>query len=187
MKGYLVAVLVLLAGVGTGRADDEAVIAELDKAGVTLIEERLHIGPREGMANCKFRPNYADFKNVQGTNTLLDRVAQLSNIEELALRLAGSDLMDEGLATLGCRRKGLATLDLKNTVVTDKGLKSLAGVSVSYLNLSGCAGVTDAGLESIARLKGLEVVVLAGTRVTTDGVASLKKALPDCNFILDKD
>jgi hypothetical protein len=166
----LASVLVLLAGVGTGRADDKAILAELDKAGVKLIEARI-----------------VSFKNVRGTNALLDRVADLSNIHELVLWLEGSDLTDEGLATLGCRLKGLYALELKGTVVTDKGLKTLTGLPLRYyLGLSGCVGVTDEGLNSIARLKGLKAVELNGTGVTKDGVARLRKALPDCEIRFGK-
>ncbi len=41
-------------------------------------------------------------------------------------------------------------------VLTDKGLDTLAGLSsLKELGLQGCPGETDAGINSLARLKGL--------------------------------
>ena len=60
----LASVLVLLAVVGMGRADDETVIKELNETGVEFIFVR--VGPNE------VRPCYAIFGVARGTDALLD-------------------------------------------------------------------------------------------------------------------
>jgi internalin A len=159
----LASVLVLLSVVGVGRADDKVVIKELEKAHVV------------------FYGRGAIFENARGVDALVDRLAALSNIEELTVCLGGSDLTDAGLAALGCL-KAIDELGLSSTAVTDAGLKNLVGVRVRCLGLRDCAGVTDAALASIARMKGLRAVILDGTRVTDAGMERLA-ALSDLEWV----
>jgi len=76
--------------------------------------------------------------------------------------------------------KGLQTLVLRGTQVTDTGLaqlKELTGLQV--LDLGGTQ-VTDAGLDQLKDLKGLRVLQLWGTRVTRAGLRRLQRELPNC-------
>jgi hypothetical protein len=41
-------------------------------------------------------------------------------------------------------------------------------------------GLTDAGLKQLASHKNLEFLLLLDTKVTEEGVAQLRKALPQC-------
>jgi internalin A len=79
--------------------------------------------------------------------------------------------------------KKIDALSMQKTAVTDKGIERLKGISVSHVDLSGCKGVTDGSLDCIAQLKDLKAVILTGTRVTEQGAAGLRKALPNCNII----
>jgi internalin A len=169
----MVSVLVLLAVVGVGRADDETVINELEKAGARFLKVGSGGGILGGGANRDSRPNCAFFDNVRGTDGLLDRLADLSNAEKMTVGLKGSDVTDAGLATLGCRLEAIDTLGLSGTAVTDEGLKNLVGLRVQSLYLNGCAGVTDAGVAHIAKMKGLRSISLSGTRVTDAGLKQL--------------
>ncbi len=175
----LAAVLVVLAVVGVGRAgekdirkaleEDQAIIEELSKAGV----------------NFDGKLFFAHFDDVRGTDTLVGRLADLSDQERLAnmhVRLRGSDITDAGLAAIGCRFKAVGRLTLSGTAVTDAGLKNLVGLRVRSLYLQDCAGVTDAGVASIVRLKGLWSVTLSGTRVTDAGLERLA-ALSDLEHL----
>ena len=58
-------------------------------------------------------------------------------------------------------------------------MKNLA--SLEYLNLYGTQ-VTDAGLGELEGLKNLRAIYLWQTKVTPEGVESLKKALPQCEI-----
>jgi hypothetical protein len=60
----------------------------------------------------------------------------------------------------------------------------LAGLpALRTLLLNRNPGVTDAGIKSLARLKGLRFADLRGTGVTEEGAARLRKALPDCQVV----
>jgi hypothetical protein len=177
---YLAAVLVMLAVVGVGRAEekdirkaweeDQAIIEELSKAGV----------------NFDGKLFFAHFDGVRGTDALVGRLADLSDQKRLAnmhVRLWGSDLTDAGLAAIGCRFKAVGRLTLDGTAVTDAGLKNLVALRVRSLHLDSCAGLTDAGVASIARVKGLEDLTLCGTRVTDAGLERLA-ALSDLEYLV---
>ena len=175
----LAAVLVVLAVVGVGRAEekdirkaleeDQAIIEELSKAGV----------------NFDGKLFFAHFDGVRGTDALVGRLADLSDQKRLTtmhVRLRGSDITDAGLAAIGCRFKAVGRLTLSGTAVTDAGLRNLVGLRVEFLHLDGCAGVTDAGIASIVRMKGLEGVELNGTPVTDAGLERLA-ALSDLEYL----
>ncbi len=110
----LASVLVLLAVAGAGRADDEAVIAELIDAGVRFSDEL----------------SIVYFDGVRGTDALVGRLADLKRRANMRVDLRGSDLTDVGLAAIGCRFEAVHVLLLNGTAVTDAGLKNLVGVRV---------------------------------------------------------
>ena len=71
----------------------------------------------------------------------------------------------------------LHALSLANTRVTDQGLRDVATLSsLEHLDLSGDAGVTDAGLDHLAGLPKLHVILLARTRVTEGGIQKLRRS-----------
>jgi hypothetical protein len=51
-----------------------------------------------------------------------------------------------------------------------------------WLDLGGCQGITDAAVEYLAKLKGLQRLWLTGTSVTPAGRDRLKAALPKCKI-----
>jgi hypothetical protein len=83
--------------------------------------------------------------------------------------------------------KGLRVLDLRNTKVTDAGLKELRAfpeLRTLAVGLHYC--VTDDGLREIAALKQLRTLYLhrgSSSRWTPAGVEDLRKALPNCTII----
>ena len=62
------------------------------------------------------------------------------------------------------------------------GVDRAFSADATDINLS-YAPVTDAGLEDLAGLKRLTVLVLLGTRVTEAGVKDLRAALPRCEIM----
>ena len=63
--------------------------------------------------------------------------------------------------------------------VTDEMLQGFAEVTtITALDLSGCKGVTDAGMAPLARLSALERLDLSGTSVTDDGQSSWLRVTP---------
>jgi hypothetical protein len=103
---------------------------------------------------------------------------QLRRYERVrGLDLSGTQVTDAGLAHLN-GMETLEGLDLSGTPVTDRGIaalrncKSLYGIDISDTQ------VTDAGLDHLRGLP-LRILNLPGTRVTSQAVAELRKALPE--------
>jgi WD40 repeat protein len=91
---------------------------------------------------------------------------------------------DDGLKHLA-GLDGLTHLNLEHTSVGDVGLTHLIRLSgLISLNLQATA-VTDASLSSLTSQAALRELVLKETRVTAEGVARLRKALPECKVVTD--
>jgi hypothetical protein len=125
----------------------------------------------------------------------------LRQLEELDLR-THRDLTDAGIAHLaalpGLRRlklppqttddalrslRPLASLEGLDVSrcrdVTDRGLAEIAALpALKSLSLAGDRGISDAGLAHLAQIPTLTNIRLRNTKVTAEGVAQLKAALP---------
>ena len=126
----------------------------------------------------------------------------------IAVRLTGPKIMDDDLELVRSLN-GPGTVDLRDSQVTDAGLKHLIGLkrlhalilsgtkitdvgleTVSSVN--GLVGlelertpVTDAGLEHLRGLVALKWLYLRDTKVTEAGVKRLQQALPNCAIAWD--
>ena len=61
----------------------------------------------------------------------------------------------------------------------DKGVQSLVGLQTLEELVLHSAGVTDASIPAIGKLRNLRVVQLTGSKVTDAGKAQLKTLLPE--------
>ena len=140
---------------------------------------------------------------TDATDADLVHLSHLTALEELTLS-GNRELTDEGLKKLGdlinlkelyltdipidgsvisswSRLTSLEELNLSYTKLDEKNLvhlsemKNLKLLDVTYTDFS------DAGLEFVRGLKQLSVLFVMATRVTPEGAAELKKALPDVN------
>jgi internalin A len=171
----LIGVLVLLAVAGVGRAGEKEIIEGLKRAGAFVAN---YSGER-GNTLLAVR-----FQGDEFTDANLTDLCELQSLGRLVL--SGKGFTDAGLRTVG-GLKGLTYLSFVDTKVTDAGLKEVAGLeALQILYLGRCPGVTDASVDSLARMKGLKRLYLKGTDVTKEGVARIKKALPDCDIVFDK-
>ncbi len=136
----------------------------------------------------------------------VERLASLHDLKWLSLR--GPNVTD-GLVVRLKTLKGLEGLSLARAKITDDCLPALAELRhLSYLDLSDCSGITDAGLQQLAKLKSLNDRALAasssevkrawlllggeftpgplpklgldGTATTAAGLVQLQQALPAC-------
>jgi hypothetical protein len=83
--------------------------------------------------------------------------------------------------------KNLTSLNLDHTTVTDEGLKNLAALlKLSQLRLDS-ATITDAGAETLKTLTSLKVLNLYHTLATDSGYQALRRALPGCEIIWDRE
>jgi hypothetical protein len=175
MKSYL-AVLVLLSVAGVGRAGEKEIIEGLKKAAAYVAN---YSGEREKTLLLSVR-----FQGDEFTDANLTDLCELRSLGRLVL--AGKGFTDVGIRTVS-GLKGLTYLSLVDTQVTDAGLKEVAGLeALQILYLGGCPSVTDASVDSLARMKGLSKVYLTRTGMTVEGVARLRKALPDCVVVVNQ-
>jgi serine/threonine protein kinase len=111
-------------------------------------------------------------------------LAQLATLPDLEfLELTGSRITDEGLQALDDLPL-LTWLDLSHTGISDRGLLSWkvpAGLRVLRLNFN--SEVTDASLHALTGLANPELLEFAGTRVTSQGIESLKQSHPRCKLV----
>ncbi len=90
------------------------------------------------------------------------------------LRLAGSNLGNAQLRWIAERWNALQELGLHHAGIDDEGLHMLDQFEgLSVLSLRALAGLSDAGLETIAGLPQLEQLFLVDNRITGRGLASL--------------
>ena len=129
-------------------------VAKTDDAG-SIVEVKLRVG----------EPVPAD---------LLAALEKLPRLERLVA--AGSGLNDKALVAVG-RLKGLRQLDLRDCPVTNAGLAHLGGLrELVALRLSGKSGactVDDDGMQHVAALGGLRVLMLDFLWVGKDGLEKL--------------
>jgi hypothetical protein len=125
--------------------------------------------------------SYLDLGGTRVSDAGLKGLKGLRSLKTLSLH--GTRVTDAGLAELA-ELEALEQLHLAGTGVGDAGLKTVGGLRrLRHLNLSGTR-VTDAGLRELVGLAGLhELWLLDCPAVTDEGVAELRKALPDCKVL----
>ena len=92
---------------------------------------------------------------------------------------AGPGMPEESLRAMA-ELKDLRVLKLGHSNITPPGLRILATLEkVEALGLEGCARVEDAAVDALAGWKSLKRLDLQDTKVTAQGIASLRQARPD--------
>lgn len=99
---------------------------------------------------------------------------------------AGNKVTDQGLARLH-ELVSLQSFRLHtNSQVSDNGMQHLAKAkTLRSIRFFDVVAVSDTGLKHLKQLTNLESILIQGTQVTEDGIADLKKALPDCEIRWD--
>lgn len=131
------------------------------------------------------------------------------HVEHVRLRLY-DHVDDDHLMRMVQGVKSVGQLDLDETEITNEGIAELVKLDyISELRLKGCENITNEAMPFICDIKGLELLHLIGTSITTAGfqqigkLTSLKKLLiradrddplleeiyvnlpKDCEFIVD--
>jgi len=98
----------------------------------------------------------------------------ISRLQELrTLQLTRTRISDEGLAHIS-KLKHLRDLDISIAAITDHGLNEVARMSgLTRLDISGLDGISDAGMQSVAKLANHRVLWVYNTKVTDDGLKAL--------------
>jgi hypothetical protein len=115
-------------------------------------------------------------ENTKVTGEGFQFLKNLPQLEELSLD--SSPITDDALSRLTILSQ-MRALDLSGTEITDAGLRHLKNSRVKTLRLDHTS-VSDLGLQCLEEIPELEHVTLKNTKVTAEGVETLKRALPNC-------
>jgi len=120
----------------------------------------------------------AEHKNFTDADAL-----QLEAFPQLAqLNLRDTAISDKGLRGLR-RLTELEFVGLSNTPISDRGLAMLAGSRhLRFLSLANTK-ITDRAVPLLARLGSLRGLNVHNTRMTPSGIVQLRKALPECKIV----
>ena len=116
-------------------------------------------------------------------NSMLQQFTLYDGLKALHLSELGT-ATEEGLQVVS-QLPQLETLSLQNSPsITNEVLRSIGKLKeLRDLNLWACRNVTDQGLVHLHGLSNLRKLRLGGTQVTPDGIAELRKHLPNCNVM----
>jgi hypothetical protein len=112
----------------------------------------------------------------------LQCLSRMPNLK--VFHISAASLSDNGLARIGAAR-GLTRVRLFGCELTDNCLIHLIRLPILsslWLNES---NVSDAAIPDLAQLRGLQILNVSGTRLTMEGVARLREALPNCQIQSD--
>lgn len=108
---------------------------------------------------------------------LVDLACRLANLR--TLKLAGSNLTDDGVRTIVRVLPRLSMLDLSQCYpVTDDGVDALTQIAgLSTLQLSGCTGIGEQSLKHLVKCKSLTYLDVRHTKLTK---AAINKFVAAC-------
>ncbi|MFL2478598.1 MAG: c-type cytochrome domain-containing protein [Verrucomicrobiales bacterium] len=134
-------------------------------------------------------PEYLSIEWISTYHKITDK--EIEQILHLAANVVEADLSRTKVTNEGLKHVGklgrLTHLNLNRTEIDDKGIAALADLqSLEWLNLYGTK-VTDASMPIIAKYRDLKAVYLWNTAVTSNGVSTLRKALPEAKIVRDTD
>jgi len=116
---------------------------------------------------------------VVGGNLRDEGLEGLKHFKKLKrLALISSPIEGPGLVHLA-GLKELDSISLADTLIDEKSLVHLQSLpKLRTLTLHECKKITDAAVETLSQFKTLEALDLTGTEISTDGLRTLRKALP---------
>jgi hypothetical protein len=163
------------------KTESEAVAA-LAKLGVPLQKDNRGVVRWIEAANAEFSDeamqcvahlSKLEWLEIGGGKISPSEIAKLKNCALLArLYIHDINLGNDELAWLSSLTK-LEALSLQRTGIKGNVLKNLAAGDLTVLNLSGNE-IVDDDMAQIARLKNLEVLALADTKITGAGIAKIE-------------
>lgn len=115
--------------------------------------------------------------NVDLTDAALEKIAELENLESLAL--ARTAITDAGIARIAGFEK-LRALDLSSTQLTDAGLDQLAALKQLAKLRVGGTGITEAAIGTLGGFTTLTELDVTRNKFTPEGLQRLHQALPNC-------
>ncbi len=97
--------------------------------------------------------SYLSKLNINRDNAILRHLGELRNPRLFLLTLVGTNFKDSDVDKI-VQLRGLKTLNLSGTQITDKGLMKLAALPrIRIITVTGCPGVTSDGIKRFNKLK----------------------------------
>lgn len=151
--------------------------------GVPLRDVRLEGCRRVGDACARSLANFPTLRNLELHMTGLtdDGLAALAPLPLEVLWL-GPRITDSGMSTIA-GFANLRHLDICTHLLTDAGLRAIAGLRALEILWLTRSRITDAGVEVLAQFSALRELNVDCTGITPDGLAALRRALPDCRIV----
>lgn len=117
--------------------------------------------------------------NLDLTDTGVASLADLKDLEVLSV--SRTRLTDAGLSAISGLEK-LRSLDVSGTQLSDAGTAQLAALKqLTKLSLAQ-TGITEASVDTLAQWPTLRELDLTSNKLTPDGLARLRAALPECRI-----
>jgi hypothetical protein len=188
----LLALVVLLSLAGAGRADDEAIVKQLQEKGAAVIQlpisgANLYVQLDANNLDATL-PDLCELRGLHGLGVRQTRLTdkQVQQVCALpggkTLDFIGCPITDAQLKIVAGVR-GLEGLGLADTAITDEGLAELTRLGdLESLTLHS-ASITDVGLRHLEGMRGMFTLQVGGCpKITDAGVARLQRALPNCTI-----
>jgi Leucine-rich repeat (LRR) protein len=100
------------------------------------------------------------------------------------LKVGGGNIGNEGIRAFVESKSPVTVLSIDNCKIDDKGIVNIAKLpKLEVLSLNG-DNITDASVPVLTKLKSLTGLGLRDTKVTADGAARIRKALPKCHVFI---
>ena len=109
----------------------------------------------------------------------------IQEIHRLGVGVGRETVGPQWLRSWGVGFDRVVRVDLRNTKLTNNGLKHLSVLKHLQLLSLRDTEVNDNGLKHLGMLKELHVLMIGGTRITDDGIKTLQQTLPDCEIYWD--
>ncbi|MDX1928735.1 MAG: hypothetical protein SFV81_19555 [Pirellulaceae bacterium] len=125
-------------------------------------------------------PHQQAIDNVWG----LDGSAMEDSDGHFAMVLCGNGIrVDDRICADIAICEEIQKLTIAHAQITDAGIKDVSILkNVFYLNLTGCAGVTDLSVPILGQMSGLTELYLSGTGISKAGQDLLRESLPNCTI-----
>eukprot|EP00736_Rhodelphis_marinus_P006341 Rmarinus@m.29668 len=151
-------------------------LTSLDLSGTAIGDECV---PSLGALPQSLRFLSLDTKSIGDSS--MKSVSRLKNL--VYLDLFGAKISDSGLLHLAML-PNLRKLEVCGGLLTDVGMRTLGRMTtLTFLNITQNFRVTDLGVKYLARLKGLETLIVGHTRVSGAGLRFLVHHLPSLRWL----
>uniref|UniRef100_Q026S1 Leucine Rich repeats (2 copies) n=1 Tax=Solibacter usitatus (strain Ellin6076) TaxID=234267 RepID=Q026S1_SOLUE len=151
--------------------------------GTPLRDVRLEGCRRTGDACARSLARFPTLRQVEMHMTGLtdDGLAAMAALPLEVLWL-GPRITDRGMETIG-GFANLRHLDICTHLITDEGVRALAGLQQLQVLWLTRSRVSDASIEVLSQFTGLRELNVNYTEITAQGLARLKLALPECRLV----